>query len=120
MIQEYMLPANLTPREYFRIHDKLETAHIECLLDAMDDADEAPDGRAYIQEAKANLPEEDLLSAVLDKLNDLAKHVRGDNKVSAEALIESLTQIQSELNNAAEEAKDNLNKAEKELDDFFG
>lgn len=119
MFQEYMLPGGLTPGEYYKVHGKVETAHIECLLDAFENADDLPDGRGYIQEAIGCLPEEDLLSDVLSELVDLAKHVRGDNKSSAESIIKSLNEIQAKLNSAAEEAKDNLNKAEKELDDFY-
>lgn len=119
MIQEYMLPANLTPREYYRIHDKLEAAHIDCLLDSLDQVSEYPDGRAYIQEAKANLPQEDLLGTVIYELTTLAKQVRGSNRVGVHALLRSVREIQEDLIRSSEEAQDNLNKAEKGLDKFF-
>lgn len=116
----YMTPGNFSPEEYYRMHGKLEESHINLLLDSHGRLDSAPDVSIYISEARAQYPEEDFLQGVLERLGDLGKRLRGDNRAEVQSMIEELEQIQMDTRNSSEEGLDQLGKATAELKKFEG
>jgi hypothetical protein len=72
---------------------------------------------AHVNEACCQFPAEDFLEGVKDRLHELSKRVRGDNKSELMGIIEALDDIAQCTFNAADYGRDELRKAIKALDE---
>ena len=85
------------------------------LLGKLADNEAAQDGQesaqVYINEAMTQYPSEDSLQHIISAMHALCKSIRGDNRTALLAIVEDLTQAQSDLMHAGEYGKDELKKA---------
>lgn len=63
-----------------------------------------------IDEAVAQYPEEGFLEKLSDRVFELGEKLRGDNKSEAREIAAALSELESELVNAADYGRDELNK----------
>lgn len=101
---------SLTPREQFNLSGGLPAPVIEALLDTVDSLPDTSAVKTYIKEARSPVSE-DFLDTHLDKLNALAKRLRGDNRVELLSIIESLTDASLEVARAIEYSDEQLTSA---------
>lgn len=101
---------NLSPREYHSMTGKLTDQHIEELLDEVEDIPDLDAIANYANEAAGQFPEEDCLQSAIDMANDLALELKGDKRRHIQALIDKLDALQTELSNASEYGRNELNK----------
>lgn len=107
--------SNLSNREHFRLYGTLTPERIETLLD-LDEKLQAFDGlEAHVQEARRQFPAEDFLVPVQDRLHELAKRLRGDNRQEILSIVEQLDDINQCQVYATGYAVDELGKLEKAL-----
>jgi len=115
--QIYVDPHSLTAEENYRINGVLTTFQIEECLDALESVERIPDIDSHIQEASVQYPEEDFLADIISNIQTIADRLRkGDNKDDLNEQIEALTELQSSVNQSAEQGRDELDKARKEME----
>lgn len=102
---------SLSPAEHFRVHGTLPTNAIEDLLEAVKSADVLDDIEAHIEEARGCFLEEDFGQRTKDRLHDLAKRLRGDNKLEVLAILEELTEDIDQEVKSGEYGYDEFKKA---------
>lgn len=102
---------NLTPKEFFRVHETLPAAEIEKLLDAANDVNNILGIEAYMREALGCFTAEDMLSNHVRDLHQLTKTLRGDNKEQLLGIIDSLEDFLQCQFNQADYGRDELRKA---------
>ena len=101
--------SNLTNREAYALHGKLDDARMEELLD-LEDEHQPTENEWHVQEASAQYPEEDFLQDNIKALQALAKNIRGDNKATLLGIIDSLEDIQKSQCHSTEYAREELGK----------
>lgn len=82
----------------------------ESLMDELELKLDSDDVSARISEAAAQFPEEDFLEKFADRIFELGKKLRGDNKSEAHAIAAELTEFGQTLANAFAYGKDELNQ----------
>lgn len=107
--------SNLSNNEYYRLYGTLSPDRIEALLDKSDQLESLDGIEAHIQEACCQFPAEDFLVPVQDRLRDLAKKLRGDNRQEVLGIIEQLDDINQCQVYATGYAVEELGKVEKAL-----
>jgi len=90
-------------------------ARLENAIDALDDMVSMEDVSDTVTEASASYPEEDFLDEIIDRINRLAKNLRGENKEFAESISEDLFELGSEISRAAEYGREKLKELEKNV-----
>ena len=103
--------SNLTHEECFRLNGSLSAARINEMLDTHSAYESATECKPCIQEARGSYPAEDFLSGVIEKLNDLRKHLRGDNREALGTIIESLDDLAQTTFYGSEYGRAELDKA---------
>jgi hypothetical protein len=78
--------------------------------------DGASNAQTHMQEAASQYPTEDFLCNPIEELQTLAKRMRGENKTALLAIIETLDAIQLDTGRSSEYGRDELRKAEAELE----
>lgn len=101
--------SNLTNREAYALHGKLDDARMEELLD-LEDEHQPIENEWHVQEASAQYPEEDFLHDNVEILQKLAKNLRGDNKATLIEVITALDDIQTQQSCATKYAREELGK----------
>lgn len=101
--------SNLTNREAYALHGKLDDERIQDLLD-LEDEHQLAENEWYVQEASAQYPAEDFLHDIVKILQKLAKNLRGDNKTTLIEVITALDDIQIQQSRATEYAREELGK----------
>jgi hypothetical protein len=102
---------NLSNAEFFRMHETLTPARIEALLDGEMEIVGIKGVGPHIQEGMGQFPAEDFLAGAIERLNNLAKRLRGDNKAELLGCIEALDDIAQTTFNASDYGRDELRKA---------
>jgi len=93
-----------TPTE-IELIKRLESAHDELAERPEPDAIDA-----RVTEAIAQYPEEDFLEKLADRVFELGKKLRGDNKTEAHAIAKELTELGQTVANAAAYGAGELNQ----------
>ena len=70
----------------------------------------------YMSEASGCYPAEDFLQDIIDRLDELSKTVRGNNKAELKSISIALESLQLSTHRASEHGKTELYHAQKELD----
>ena len=107
--------SNLSNEEHYRMFGTLPADRIEALLDASDKLESLDGIEAHVSEARCQFPAEDFLVPVQDRLHDLAKRLRGDNRQEVLSIIEQLDDINQCQVYATGYAVEELGKIEKAL-----
>lgn len=110
-----MFGINYTDKEIFRLTGALPGERLEALLERAEELENAVDIEAHISEALGQYPAEDFLQEPINRLNQLAKRLRGENRAEVTYIIEMLDDIAQCTFNAGEYGKDELHKAKKTL-----
>lgn len=114
--------SNMCAEEEYRLTGTLCHKSIEYVLDETAKVQKYRDSlytiEAKIEEAQAQLPQEDMLSEPLTQLKKLLGTVRGDNKVALASVIEKLEEIASETIRATEYGNSELNDALRQIPKF--
>ena len=101
--------------EVFRMTGTLPESRIEKLLEKTANIRDLSDEARAIDDIKAGLPSEDFLFHVKERLNRLAKNLRGNNREELAGIIEVLDEIELTQSYANEFAIESLNSLEKVL-----
>ena len=101
--------SNLTNREAYALHGKLDDARMQELLD-LEDEHQPAENECYVHEASAQYPAEDFLHDNIKILQKLAKNLRGGNKETLIEVIAALDCIQMHQSRATEYAREELGK----------
>jgi hypothetical protein len=107
----------LSDEEVYSLTGTLPADRIEELLDVAPLLSEAVASAPCVHEAMGQFPSEDFLQEPLDKLRDLVKRMRGDNRETLTAIIEELNTIATQQVHATEYGKEELKKVLKALED---
>lgn len=97
--------------ELFRVNGTLPANRIEALLECEDKANALENVEAHISEAKGCFVSEDCLHEIIDYMQQLAKHMRGENRTELLRIIECAESLQSELGREGEYGADELRQA---------
>ncbi|MFK3740917.1 hypothetical protein [Massilia sp. TN1-12] len=106
---------SLTPREHLKLHGSLPERQLEQLIEWRERTEEVVSTTAYLQEARGQYPAEDFLACPIERLHQLAKKLRGENREALLGIIESLDDIAQTTFNAADYGRSELRKAEAAL-----
>ena len=92
----------MTPKEHLKIHGSLPLSEIEALVDKIDliESRDLSGIEAHISEAKAQYPNEDFLAPMLQRIGDLIKKMRGDNRQELFDIHQELQRIQDQQGDA--------------------
>jgi hypothetical protein len=101
----------LTHEEFFNLHGALPANRIETLLELAAVAEGLGDVKTKLEEARTGFPSEDFLSAVISRVQDLAKHVRGENKKELAAILADIEQLAQQTWQSAEHGCQEINGA---------
>ena len=88
---------------------------LEDAIDALDDMVSMEDVSDTVTEASASYPEEDFLDDIIDRINRLAKNLRGENKEEAKSISEDLFELGNEILRSAEYGREKLKELEKNV-----
>jgi hypothetical protein len=88
-------------------------ARLENAIDALDDRVPMEAVSDAVTEASAQYPEEDFLDKIIDRINALAKNLRGENREDAKSISNDLFQLGDTINKAAEYGREKLKELEK-------
>jgi hypothetical protein len=88
-------------------------ARLENAIDALDDRVPMEAVSDAVTEASAQYPGEDFLDTIIDRINALAKNLRGANKEEAESISNDLFDLGAVLVRAAEYGREKLQELEK-------
>lgn len=108
---------NMTAREALRIHGTVPLDKLEDLLDREDALKEVQEIDANLKEAMAQYPAEDFLQTPINRLHELAKRLRNENRQEVLAIIGQLDDIAQCTFYAADYGRDELRKALKTVED---
>lgn len=87
-------------------------ARLENAIDALDDMVSKEDVYDTVAEASSQYPEEDFLDEIIDRINALAKNLRGENKEECELISNDLFELGNEISRAAEYGREQLKELE--------
>lgn len=87
-------------------------ARLENAIDALDDMVSKEDVYDTVAEASSQYPEEDFLDEIIDRINALAKNLRGENKEECELIGNDLFHLSNEISRAAEYGREKLKELE--------
>lgn len=107
--------STLTADEYYRLNGTLDPSRIEALLSLSGLMNVIYDVDCSISEAKAQFPEEDFLSPMIERMQAFSKNMRGPNREAMLRLIEQAEEIQSSTHRATEYGLLELRAAEKSI-----
>lgn len=107
--------SNLTNDELYRLTGTLPSARIEALIETAELYEKITGSEAHIIEARGSYPDEGFLYHVIERLNAVAKSVRGDNRQEILSIVSALEQIDQDVTNDAEYGRDELRKALKDI-----
>lgn len=88
---------------------------LEAAIDAADDKLDASDVATAVDEAIAQYPAEGFLDTIIDRINELAKKMRGDNADELKLISEALFELADETTRATEYGAEQLNNLIKDL-----
>lgn len=103
--------SNITAKEEFRLTGTVSGDRLDELLDRSEALDKLEGLDAHIEEAKCQYPAEDFLSGITDRLHELAKRLRGDNRQEVLGIIEALDDIGQTTFYASDYGRSELGKA---------
>jgi hypothetical protein len=103
--------SNATAEEEFKLTGTLRSSSIESLLDGAAALESYEGIEAHISEAMGQYPAEDFTSELAQRMLNLAKRLRGDNKAEMLAIIESLDDMAQCRFNASEYGRSELQAA---------
>lgn len=106
-----MRQENYTAEEQARIFGNVTGGALDDLLEQADMGKGLGDVDTHIEEALAQLPEEDFLCAELEELRKFASKLRGQNKAAVLELVAKMADKLQALRNDMEEADSELDKA---------
>lgn len=112
-----MYITNLTAEEHYRLHGTLRESDIEHVLQreaAFGDLDGLDD---MIQEGIVSYPDEDFLADIIHGARTLAKRLRGADRTSFLAVVESMEALQQTTYHSTEYGIEELRKAKKAYQD---
>lgn len=105
------VPHNATAEEEYRLTGKVTGERLERLLDRSEALSRLSDMDALIEEGMSQYPSEDFLFDAIERLHELAKRLRGDNKETLIGIIESLDDIAQTTFYDADYGRGELKKA---------
>lgn len=108
--------SSLSAQETYRMHGKVTRAQLEELLDLEHRIDKIDGIDSYMHEAMGQFPAEDFLETIKTRLHELSKKLRGDNKATANGIIEALDDLAQCTFYAADYGRSELNKAIKAIE----
>ena len=85
-------------------------ARCERLVDELAERPEVYTIEARVSEAIAQYPEEDFLDKLVNRVFELGKKLRGDNKAEAHAIAKELTELGQSVANAAAYGREELDQ----------
>lgn len=103
--------SNITAQEEFRLTGTVSGERLNGLLERSDALEKLDGLDAHIYEANGQYPAEDFLSDVIERLHNLAKRLRGDNKAELLGVIEALDDIGQTTFYASDYGRSELRKA---------
>ena len=109
----------MSAAEYYRYNGTLTSEHIEDLLSIEARLEQVKGIDAYIGEAMAQFPAEDFLSDVENRLQELCKRLRGDNRETLKDIIESLSNVAQCEFNSTNYGRDELRKARVAISNIY-
>lgn len=108
--------SGMSNAEFYRLNGTMTDERIETLLGAEAAAADRGSVVSDLDEVKAGFPDEDCASALIDRMQQLAKRLRGDNRTELLALVDGLLTLQTSLANNAECGCEKLKDAIRALD----
>lgn len=103
--------SNMSAEEEFRITGTLNPGAIETLLDRETLLRNLDGIDVKIEEGMAQFPSEDFLQGTINRLHQLAKKLRGENRLKVLAIIECLDDLAQCTFNAADYGRSELKDA---------
>lgn len=108
--------SNMTAREHLRLCGAVPVEKIEDLLEKEEALEEMEGIDAHISEAMAQYPAEDFLQGPINRMHELAKRLRGDNRAELLGIIEQLDDIAQCTFNSADYGRSELNAVIKTIE----
>lgn len=108
--------SNMTPREHFRLTGTVPGDILELLIEKSERLAEVQNIDGLLEDARAQFPDEDFLQEVIDRVNALAKNLRGANREAAARIAQSLDSISMTTMRSSEYGREQINLALKDLE----
>lgn len=102
--------SSLTDEEHLRLNGGVPVDRLERLIHMSRKAQDAKDAAGYLDDALAQFPDEDFLTAVIREIEVVENSVRGENKKALRAIIQTLTDMELAQARATEEAGNLMGK----------
>ncbi|MGE8165211.1 hypothetical protein ACQKRQ_34310 [Paraburkholderia sp. NPDC080076] len=110
-LNRYIEASGLSNAEFYRLNGTMSIDRIEALLDREAAAPDLGGVACDVDEAKAGFPDEDCAAALIERMQKLAKRMRGDTRRELLELVAELETLQTSLANSAEYGCEKLKSA---------
>lgn len=110
----YML-SGMKPEEHYRLHGSLPDNVMQELFDKVSAIDALLELGEAVVEAKGQYPVEDFLSEAINRVCELGRRLKSENRETVRQIAKELDDIQNEVMNSSEYGREKL----KQVDDAF-